>query len=122
GNFQASSSGLWLDWASTGPTAPTNHWGYCKDRPSAAGGGTCGLLFDIVPGKPNESILICRTASTLPKEKMPTIGRNLVHTEGVQLLSDWIASLSGRCGKPATPPDAGTSDGAVVGDAATPTD
>lgn len=109
GTAQGSSSGLWLDWDSTGPTAAKNHWGYCKDRPSAAGGGTCGLLFDIVPGKPDESILICRVNSTLTKEKMPTVGRNLVHTEGVQLLRDWIASIPGSCGNP-PPPDAGTND------------
>lgn len=119
-NAQASSSGLWLDWASTGPTAAKNHWGYCKDRPSAAGGGTCGLLFDIVPGEPDQSILICRANSTRPKEKMPTIGRNLVHDEGVALLRDWISSLPGSCGA-LPPPDGGGPD-ATGGDAGGPTD
>jgi uncharacterized repeat protein (TIGR03806 family) len=114
GTAQGSSSGLWLDWDSTGPTAAKNHWGYCKDRPSAAGGGTCGLLFDIVPGRPDESILICRVNSTLTKEKMPTVGRNLVHTEGVALLRDWIASIPGSCGNPPQT-DAGVEAGAPDG-------
>jgi uncharacterized repeat protein (TIGR03806 family) len=126
GTAQGSSSGLWLDWDSTGPTAAKNHWGYCKDRPSAAGGGTCGLLFDIVPGKPGESILICRVNSTQTKEKMPTVGRNLVHTEGVNLLRDWISSLQGSCGTSAppdggAPPDAGTTDSGP-GDSGGPSD
>jgi hypothetical protein len=29
---------------------------------------------------------------------MPALGSDAVHTEGVQLLRQWIASLAGNCG------------------------
>ena len=98
GNAQAAQSGLFLDYDSTDPAlGDPAGIGVCK-QPASAGGATCGYSFDIVPGKPDESIYICRMESTNPKYKMPTVGRNLVHTEGVALMRDWIASMPGDCG------------------------
>ncbi len=67
------------------------HAGICK-RPNSA--GTMGdRQFDLVPGRPDESILLYRLESTAPKAMMPQIGRAVVHEEGVALISEWIASL-----------------------------
>lgn len=69
--------------------------GGCKLPNSAGNMG--GLSYDLVPGHPEESILIYRLESTAPKISMPQLGRAVVHEEGVKLLREWIASLPGGC-------------------------
>ena len=54
--------------------------------PVAAGKGTGGRLFSIVPGKPDESILQFRIESIDPGIMMPELGRKLQHEEGVKLV------------------------------------
>lgn len=66
--------------------------GVCK-TPGSAGKGGGGLKFDIVPGKPEESILLYRTATTDTGAMMPQLGRALTHKEGVEILKQWIASM-----------------------------
>ncbi|NOS55152.1 MAG: hypothetical protein HOP37_02735 [Cyclobacteriaceae bacterium] len=61
--------------------------------PVAAGKGSGGRLYSIVPGKPDESILQYRIESTHPGIMMPEVGRKLVHTEGVELVRRWIAEM-----------------------------
>ncbi len=61
--------------------------------PVAAGIGSGGLPYDIVPGKPDQSILAFRIASTHPGIMMPELGKRMVHTEGVALVREWIASM-----------------------------
>jgi len=61
--------------------------------PVAAGKGSGGRLFSIVPGKPDESILQYRIESTHPGSMMPELGRTLVHTEGVALVRQWILEM-----------------------------
>ena len=46
---------------------------------------------------PDASILIYRMESTEADVKMPELGRNLVHTEGVALTREWITGLTGTC-------------------------
>ena len=88
----ADTSGLWLDVGDH----PPRHLGLCK--PSiAAGQGTGGHRFGIVPGKPGESILAYRMASDDPGVRMPEIGRDVVHREGVELIDAWIAAMEGGC-------------------------
>ena len=70
--------------------------GECKP-PVAAGRGTGDRLFDIVPGKPDESILLYRMTSSEPGVMMPEMGRNTTHEEGVELIRAWIASMQGTC-------------------------
>lgn len=72
--------------------ANVDHLGVCK-APIAAGKGTGGRLYDIIPGSPDKSIIIYRVSSTDPGIKMPELGRSMVHTEGVDLLTKWIASM-----------------------------
>ena len=70
--------------------------GLCKP-PVAAGRGTGDRLFDIVPGKPDDSILLYRVTSSEPGVMMPEMGRNTTHAEGVELIRDWIAAMPGTC-------------------------
>lgn len=89
----ADTSGLYLDPAhATGP-----RMGLCKP-PIAAGQGTGGFRFGIHPGKPDESILVYRTASTDPGAMMPELGRALVQDEAVAMLREWIGKMPGTCG------------------------
>ena len=62
-------------------------------KPVAAGRASEGMRFSIVPGKPNESILLHRMDSLDPGVMMPESGRKLTHSEGVALINDWIISL-----------------------------
>ncbi len=61
--------------------------------PVAAGRGSGGLKFDIVPGKPHESILFYRIDSDDPGIMMPELGRKLIHEEGVALIKQWIEGM-----------------------------
>lgn len=110
GSSAGSASGFWVDYPSTDPNVTQNaHWGMCK-QPTSASGSTCGLRFDIVPGKPDESIIVCRMESTLARARMPPIGRNLIHTEGVALVREWISGMPAGCGAPSSS-DSGAPDG-----------
>jgi uncharacterized repeat protein (TIGR03806 family) len=80
-------TGSWLSYNET----DLRRLGFFKPPNSA--GYTGGRNFDIVPGKPADSIMIYRMESTRPKEMMPEIGRAMVHQEGINLVREWLASL-----------------------------
>jgi uncharacterized repeat protein (TIGR03806 family) len=61
--------------------------------PVAAGRGSGGFRFSIVPGHPEESILLFRMDSDDPGIMMPELGRTVIHTEGVELIRAWIAAM-----------------------------
>lgn len=88
----ARTSGLFLQRGQTDPF----DLGVCKP-PVAAGGGSGGRLFGIVPGQPDASIMMFRLESTEADVKMPEIGRNLVDVEGNALIREWIAAMPGSC-------------------------
>lgn len=87
----ASTSGLNLSVDETAPTALG-----IRKTPVAAGRGSGGREFDIVPGKPDASILMYRLTSTDPGVMMPELGRKTTHREGVELVRAWIKSLPDR--------------------------
>ena len=87
----ARQSGLFLTTDATG-----SHLGVCKQHVAAGAGGN-NLTFDIVPGKPDQSLLVTRMEATTGQAMMPRLGRNLVDKEGVQLLKSWVQSLNGNC-------------------------
>jgi uncharacterized repeat protein (TIGR03806 family) len=91
-NGAADTSGLWL----TAMTQDPAKWGICK-TPIAAGQGSGNRLFDIVPGQPDQSILLYRLQSADPGKMMPETGRAVMHQEGVELIRAWIAQLKGTC-------------------------
>jgi len=88
----ANTSGLTLDIA----TVENLRLGVCKP-PVAAGQGTGDHIFDVVPGKPADSILAYRLGSVDPGAMMPEVGRGTRHVAGVALIDAWIASLPGDC-------------------------
>jgi uncharacterized repeat protein (TIGR03806 family) len=88
----AASSGLYLDYAEASP----ERLGTCK-TPVAAGRGSGGLRYDLVPGRPEESILFHRMASREPDVMMPELGRSLRDDAGLELLRAYIAALPGSC-------------------------
>jgi uncharacterized repeat protein (TIGR03806 family) len=92
GGGTASNTALRLD--ALGPA----DWSLGLCKPSvAAGKGTGDRIHDIVPGKPDDSILPFRLASAEGGVMMPELGRSTVHQEGVQLIRDWIAAMPGHC-------------------------
>ena len=62
-------------------------------RPVAAGRGAGGHLFDIVPGKADQSILIHRMASDEPGVAMPELGKSTVDAEGLAAVRRWIDEM-----------------------------
>jgi len=72
-------------------------YGICK-QPPGWDGGAKGLDYDIVPGNAEHSILLYRQTLSEPKDRMPPIGRNLEHQEGVELIRQWIDSLAPSLG------------------------
>ncbi|MFT7588073.1 MAG: putative repeat protein (TIGR03806 family) [Limisphaerales bacterium] len=70
--------------------------GFCK-TPVAAGKGSGGLSYDIHPGKPDSSILLYRMKIQDPGIRMPEVGRQVLHQEGVDLISEWISALEYPC-------------------------
>lgn len=68
--------------------------GICKHPNSAGNMGE--RRYDVVPGRPDDSILVYRLESTAPKVMMPQIGRSVVHREGVALVRQWVSALVAR--------------------------
>ncbi|WP_436516121.1 SO2930 family diheme c-type cytochrome [Ekhidna sp. To15] len=61
--------------------------------PIAAGKGSGGLKYSIVPGNSDQSILVHRITSLEPGEMMPELGRSLNHEEGIELIKEWVSSM-----------------------------
>ena len=83
---EASNTGLFLNLEEDRPVK----YGIGK-RPVAAGKGSGDLVTDLVPGRPDASIIAYRMASSEPGVMMPELGRALIHEEGVALVRDYIA-------------------------------
>jgi uncharacterized repeat protein (TIGR03806 family) len=92
GQGEARTTGLTLTFDEINPAA----LGVCK-APVAAGMAAANLQFDLVPGQPDQSILIHRVTATQPSVAMPELGRSLEHVEGVSLLRAWVTGLDGSC-------------------------
>ncbi|ROT94942.1 hypothetical protein EB810_07290 [Altererythrobacter sp. FM1] len=84
----ASNSGLDLRWEQSDPHAI----GIMK-HPVAAGRGAGNLLYDVVPGKPDQSILTYRMASSEAGVAMPELGKATVDHDGLEAVERWIAAL-----------------------------
>jgi uncharacterized repeat protein (TIGR03806 family) len=84
----ASTSGLDLTFGQDQPV----RYGVYKP-PVAAGRGSQGLRFSIVPGRPDESFLVHRIGSVELGVMMPPLGRSGVDHEGVALIRAWITEM-----------------------------
>lgn len=84
----AQTSGLFLTELEKNPTAI----GIYK-TPVAAGKGSGGRSYDIVPGNAEQSILYYRMLVDSPGERMPELGRTGAHSEGLALIRDWINQM-----------------------------
>lgn len=84
----ASTSGMFLGIEQTDPA----RLGIGKP-PVAAGRGSGDRKYGIVPGKPSESILVYRMEQDDPGIRMPELGRQLMHREGVELVKAWIREM-----------------------------
>jgi uncharacterized repeat protein (TIGR03806 family) len=87
----ANTSGFFLDIRETNPTA----LGVYK-TPVAAGQGSGGFKYDILPGKPEQSILVYRMKTNDPGKAMPELGREQLHKEGIELISQWIREMKNQ--------------------------
>ena len=84
----ADTSGLFLEYSRPFGEAV----GECKS-PVAAGAGSGDLDYDIVPGDAQSSIMHYRMDSNETEVRMPEIGRSVIHTEGVELIAQWINAM-----------------------------
>ncbi len=84
----ASNSGLDLRWEQADPHA----YGIMK-RPVAAGRGAGDMDFAVVPGHPEQSILLYRMDSAEPGIAMPELGKSSVDKDGVAVVRRWIAEM-----------------------------
>lgn len=84
----ANTTGLYLQLSEKNPES----WGIRKS-PVAAGAASGTNLYDVVPGKPDSSILVYRITEDDPEIRMPELGRSLQHAEAVALIRQWIASM-----------------------------
>lgn len=89
GDGPASTSGLHLGWQEKDKLKLG-----VEKTPVAAGRGSGNLRFGIVPGKPDESILLYRIKSTDPGVMMPELGRTQMQPEAVALIREWIAKMN----------------------------
>lgn len=84
----ADTSGLFLEYSRPFGEAV----GECKS-PVAAGAGSGNLDYDVVPGDAESSIMHYRMNSNETEVRMPEIGRSVIHTEGVELIAQWINAM-----------------------------
>ena len=87
----ANSTGLYLNLVETRDI----NLGVYK-KPVATGRGSGGNKYSIVPGKPDESILLYRMESMDPGIMMPESGRALTHQEAVEMIREWITQLPNK--------------------------
>ena len=92
GSGMASNTGLDLRYEQNEP----GKLGVCRS-PVAAGKGTGGREYDVVPGHPDSSVLLFRIESTVPKIMMPEEGRKLAFAEGIALIREWILGMPDAC-------------------------
>lgn len=84
----ANTTGLFLLLSDKNPES----WGIMKS-PVSAGRASGNFMYDVVPGKPDSSILVYRISENDPEIRMPELGRTLQHKEAVALIREWIASM-----------------------------
>jgi uncharacterized repeat protein (TIGR03806 family) len=87
----AASTGLYLN--ASGPVGQAH--GICKQPTATGSAGSGGRSHDIVPAKPEKSILEFRVGpdADTPAERMPSLARSVMHDEGHALIEQWIRDV-----------------------------
>lgn len=78
----------------TRPISDRTGHGICADPVSGAGSG---YQYNVDPGNPDTSLVVYRMSTQDSGDRMPPIGRALIHKEGLALVKKWITSLEGAC-------------------------
>lgn len=88
---QASNTGMYLDWH----REVNGVYGICKGPTATGTEGRGGRAYDIHPGDASDSIVPYRVGpdATTIAARMPPLARSVVHTEGYDLLVDWIDNV-----------------------------
>ena len=68
--------------------------GVCVDPDTDLG---VGLAHIVEPGDARNSVLHFRLNSTEQSNRMPLLGRTIIHTEGLELIEQWIDGLTTEC-------------------------
>ncbi|MGB7373099.1 SO2930 family diheme c-type cytochrome [Pontixanthobacter sp.] len=84
----ASNSGLDLRWEQD-----DLHALGINKRPVAAGRGSGGHTFDIVPGDPDGSIMTFRMRSNEAGVAMPELGKTTIDQDGADIVARWIEGM-----------------------------
>ena len=56
-----------------------------------------GLTYIVSPGNISRSMLYFRLSTTIAQRRMPLLGRTLAHEEAVEMVEEWINSLTTIC-------------------------
>lgn len=75
-------------------TIDINNMGICIPQGENVGNA---FTYIITPSNVNRSSLPFRLQSLDPENRMPLLGRTVVHEEGLQLIKDWINTLNQSC-------------------------
>ena len=82
---------MYLDWH----REVNGVYGICKGPTATGTEGRGGRAYDIHPGDASDSIVPYRVGpdATTIAARMPPLARSVVHTEGYDLLVDWIDNV-----------------------------
>ena len=90
----ASNTNMHVEWVRDFNKDKTGH-GVCQTPVSF--GGQAGIEHVIEPGDAAASAMVFRMNTRDGGDRMPPLGRDLIHTEGVELISAWINNMTERC-------------------------
>lgn len=89
---KASNTNMFVEY--TRPFTDRTGHGVCADPVSGAG---AGYQYIIDPGNSAKSLMFYRMSTQDSGDRMPPLGRDLIHKEGLALVEKWIDSLGGNC-------------------------
>ena len=89
---KASNTNMFVEY--TRPFTDRSGHGVCADPVSGAG---AGYQYIIEPGNSARSLLFYRMSTQDSGDRMPPLGRDLIHNEGLALVKKWIDSIDGSC-------------------------
>ncbi len=89
----ASNTNMHVEWVRNFDKDKTGH-GVCQLPISFGGDGSGDYIIE--PGSSERSLMVFRMNTRDGGDRMPPLGRDLIHSEGVELVSAWIDSMPGN--------------------------